>query len=104
LFAGRAKKKAERAAEVKAEFEKKRQERMSRFQGVNLYIKNLDDPIDDVQLREEFAAYGTISSAKVMRDDKGNSKGTHTCIFNNPLNPLAPKSAIWHSLNFTRTY
>lgn len=60
---------------MKAEFEKKRQERMSRFQGVNLYIKNLDDPIDDVQLREEFAAYGTISSAKVMRDEKGNSKG-----------------------------
>lgn len=84
LFAGRAKKKAERAAEVKAEFEKKRQERLSRFQGVNLYIKNLDDDIDDVQLREEFAVYGTISSAKVMRDDKANSKGFGFVCFSSP--------------------
>jgi len=84
LYAGRAKKKAERAAEVKAEFEKKRQERLSRFQGVNLYIKNLDDDIDDVQLREEFAVYGTISSAKVMRDDKANSKGFGFVCFSSP--------------------
>ncbi|EDO29565.1 predicted protein, partial [Nematostella vectensis] len=62
LWAGRAKKRAERAAEVKAEIEKKRQERINRFQGVNLYIKNLDDPIDDERLREEFSPYGTISS------------------------------------------
>lgn len=84
LFAGRAKKKAERAAEVKAEFDKKRQERLSRFQGVNLYIKNLDDDIDDEQLREEFAAYGTISSAKVMKDDKANSKGFGFVCFSSP--------------------
>ncbi|KAK3739741.1 hypothetical protein QZH41_003571 [Actinostola sp. cb2023] len=84
LYAGRAKKKAERAAEVKAEFDKKRQERLSRFQGVNLYIKNLDDDIDDVQLREEFAAYGTISSAKVMKDDKANSKGFGFVCFSSP--------------------
>lgn len=84
LFAGRAKKKAERAAEVKAEFDKKRQERLSRFQGVNLYIKNLDDDIDDEQLREEFSNYGTISSAKVMKDDKGNSKGFGFVCFSSP--------------------
>jgi polyadenylate-binding protein len=84
LFAGRAKKKAERAAEVKAEFDKKRQERLNRFQGVNLYIKNLDDDIDDVQLREEFAVYGTISSAKVMKDDKANSKGFGFVCFSSP--------------------
>jgi len=84
LYAGRAKKKAERAAEVKAEFDKKRQERLNRFQGVNLYIKNLDDDIDDVQLREEFAVYGTISSAKVMKDDKLNSKGFGFVCFSSP--------------------
>lgn len=33
------------------------------------YIKNLDDEIDDERLRKEFAPYGTITSAKVMRDD-----------------------------------
>jgi polyadenylate-binding protein len=84
LYAGRAKKRAERAAEVKAEIEKKRQDRINRFQGVNLYIKNLDDPIDDVRLREEFAPYGTISSAKVMKDEKGNSKGFGFVCFSSP--------------------
>lgn len=36
------------------------------FQGVNLYVKNLDDTIDDERLRKEFAPYGTITSAKVL--------------------------------------
>lgn len=38
----------------------------SGFQGVNLYVKNLDDSIDDERLRKEFAPYGTITSAKVL--------------------------------------
>lgn len=40
-------------------------ERINRFQGVNLYVKNLDDNIDDERLRKEFAQFGTITSAKV---------------------------------------
>lgn len=35
------------------------------IQGVNLYVKNLDDTIDDERLRKEFSPYGTITSAKV---------------------------------------
>lgn len=35
------------------------------FQGVNLYVKNLDDSIDDEKLRKEFSPYGVITSAKV---------------------------------------
>lgn len=35
------------------------------LQGVNLYVKNLDDGIDDDKLRKEFAPYGMITSAKV---------------------------------------
>ncbi|XP_045913308.1 embryonic polyadenylate-binding protein A-like isoform X5 [Micropterus dolomieu] len=35
--------------------------------GVNLYVKNLDDSIDDERLRKEFAPYGTITSAKIGR-------------------------------------
>jgi len=42
-----------------------RQERMNKYQGVNLYIKNLDDTIDDERLRKEFSKFGTITSAKV---------------------------------------
>jgi polyadenylate-binding protein len=42
-----------------------RQERMTKYQDVNLYIKNLDDTIDDERLRKEFSKYGTITNAKV---------------------------------------
>ena len=61
--------------DLKSQFEKRKIERINRYQGVNLYVKNLDDTIDDARLREEFSAYGTITSAKVMMDDKENSKG-----------------------------
>ncbi|XP_041469189.1 polyadenylate-binding protein 4-like isoform X2 [Lytechinus variegatus] len=84
LYAGRAQKKAERAAELKARFEALKQERSTRYQGVNLYIKNLDDEIDDERLRKEFSRYGTITSAKVMSDDKANSKGFGFVCFSSP--------------------
>lgn len=76
LYAARAQKKAERQMDLKSQFEKRKIERINRYQGVNLYVKNLDDTIDDARLREEFKTYGTITSAKVMMDDKDNSKGT----------------------------
>ena len=58
FYVGRAMKKSERNAS-------KRKERQQRFQGVNLYIKNLEKEIDDAELREEFSKFGTITSAKV---------------------------------------
>ncbi|KAK2106509.1 Polyadenylate-binding protein 4 [Saguinus oedipus] len=64
IFVGRAQKKVERQAELKRKFEQLKQERISRYQGVNLYIKNLDDTIDDEKLRKEFSPFGSITSAK----------------------------------------
>lgn len=75
LWAGKAQKKSERQAELKYKFEQLRLERYNRYQGVNLYIKNLDDTIDDERLKTEFSPFGNITSAKVMRDEKGNSRG-----------------------------
>lgn len=65
LYVGRAQKKAERQQELKRRFEQLKIERMNRYQGVNLYVKNLDDTIDDERLRKEFSPFGTITSAKV---------------------------------------
>ncbi|KAJ7540523.1 hypothetical protein O6H91_10G019600 [Diphasiastrum complanatum] len=75
VYVGRAQKKAEREQILKRQFEEKRLERLQKYQGVNLYVKNLDDAVDDDLLRKEFSAFGTITSAKVMRDEKGISKG-----------------------------
>lgn len=80
----RAQKKAERAMELKSKFEVQKMERMTRYQGVNLYIKNLEDGIDDERLRQEFQTYGTITSAKVMKDDKTQSKGFGFVCFSSP--------------------
>lgn len=68
LYVGRAQKKHEREEELRKQHEAARIEKASKYQGVNLYVKNIDDDIDDEQLREIFAASGTITSAKIMRD------------------------------------
>ncbi|CAK1539973.1 unnamed protein product [Leptosia nina] len=83
LYVGRAQKKAERQKELKRKFEQLKAERLTRYQGVNLYVKNLDDSIDDERLRNEFTAFGTITSAKVMLED-GRSKGFGFVCFSSP--------------------
>jgi len=84
VYVGRAQKKAEREAELKQKFEQLRQEQMMKYQGVNLYVKNLDDDMDDDKLRGIFDQFGTITSCKVMRDGKGNSKGFGFVCYTSP--------------------
>merc|ERR1719278_2181778 len=84
LYVGRAQKKAERQQELKKKFEMMKLERLNRYQGVNLYVKNLDDTIDDEMLRKEFTPYGTITSAKVMCCEEGRSKGFGFVCFSSP--------------------
>lgn len=83
MYVGRAQKKAERQQELKRKFEQLKIERLNRYQGVNLYVKNLDDTIDDERLRKEFTPFGTITSAKVMLED-GRSKGFGFVCFSAP--------------------
>lgn len=83
LFVGRAQKRNERQTELRRKFEQMKIERLNRYQGVNLYVKNLDDTIDDERLRKEFAPYGTITSAKVMTEG-GRSKGFGFVCFSSP--------------------
>jgi polyadenylate-binding protein len=85
LYVGRAQKKAERERELRSKYEAEKMDRISKFQGVNLYVKNLDDTVTDDMLRDEFAAMGTITSARVMKDMKdGRSRGFGFVCFSTP--------------------
>jgi polyadenylate-binding protein len=68
LYVGRAQKKHEREEELRKSYEAARIEKASKYQGVNLYVKNLEDDVDDEKLRDLFTPFGAITSAKVMRD------------------------------------
>lgn len=82
LYAQRAQTKAERAAEFAAKAAAPVP--APTVELVNLYIKNLDDTIDDEKLREVFAPFGTITSARVMVDATGRSKGFGFVCFSSP--------------------
>lgn len=76
LFVARAQKKAERLDSLRRDYEKRKGEMQAKFKGVNLYVKNLDDAIDEKKLEDAFATFGTITSVHVMRDhEKKISKG-----------------------------
>jgi polyadenylate-binding protein len=83
LYVGRAQKRGERQQELKRKFEQLKMDHLNRYQGVNLYVKNLDDSVDEECLRKEFAPFGTITSAKVM-SEAGRSKGFGFICFSTP--------------------
>lgn len=69
LYIGRAQKKSERIEEQRKKMNQLRARKMHEYSGSNLYVKNLDDTIDDNQLKAAFEKFGEITSAKVMLDD-----------------------------------
>ncbi|XP_027112531.2 polyadenylate-binding protein 2-like isoform X1 [Coffea eugenioides] len=83
-FVGKAQKKSDREQELKQRFEQSVKEAADKSQGLNLYIKNLDDSINDDKLRELFSPFGTITSCKVMRDPNGISRGSGFVAFSTP--------------------
>ncbi|GAB4839322.1 Polyadenylate-binding protein 8 [Ancistrocladus abbreviatus] len=83
-YVGRAQKKSERELELKGKFEQSMKEAADKYQGANLYIKNLDDSIDDEKLKELFSEFGKITSCKVMRDPSGISRGSGFVAFSTP--------------------
>lgn len=75
LFVDRAQSKAERQALLRRDYERRKADMQHSTKGINLFVKNLDPSIDDEKLRNIFGEFGTITSAVVMKDDKGVSKG-----------------------------
>ncbi|KAJ6840297.1 polyadenylate-binding protein 8-like [Iris pallida] len=83
-YVGKAQKKSERESELKGRFDQSAKEVAEKYQGVNMYLKNLDDSISDDKLRELFSEFGTITSCKVMRDMNGISRGSGFVAFLSP--------------------
>jgi polyadenylate-binding protein len=81
LYCCRAQKRAERDAKLRKEWEALK---ISKYQGINLYIKNIEDEIDEERLRKEFSAFGVIKSCKIMLDEKNISKGFGFVCFSTP--------------------
>eukprot|EP00258_Populus_trichocarpa_P001840 XP_002301171.2 polyadenylate-binding protein 2 [Populus trichocarpa] len=82
-YVGKAQKKSERELELKGRFEQSL-ESVEKYQAVNLYIKNLDDSVNDEKLKELFSDFGTITSCKVMHDPSGISRGSGFVAFSTP--------------------
>ncbi|KAL2924197.1 Polyadenylate-binding protein 8, partial [Bienertia sinuspersici] len=83
-YVGKALKKSEREQELKGKFEQSMKEAADKYQGANLYVKNLDDTVDDEKPKDLFAEYGKITSCKVMHDPSGISKGSGFVAFSRP--------------------
>jgi polyadenylate-binding protein len=84
LFVCRAQKKAEREKFLRDRFEQIKQERAKKYQGTNLYLKNLSDEATEEQVNTEFGKYGPITSTKIMFDDAtGRSRGFGFVCFSN---------------------
>ncbi|PIA47867.1 hypothetical protein AQUCO_01400454v1 [Aquilegia coerulea] len=65
--------KSEREAELRARSEQERNGESEKIQGTNLYLKNLDDDINDDSLKELFSEFGSITSCKGMLDPHGRA-------------------------------
>jgi RNA recognition motif-containing protein len=77
----RAMKRFERETKLKREWE---QQKFNKYHGINLYVKHLEDDVDEEMLRREFAAFGEVKSCKISVDEKGISKGFGFVCFSTP--------------------
>lgn len=75
LYVQRFMKRRERERIVAENKQREKTERIKSYIGKNLYVRNLADDVTDDDLNSEFQAFGTITSARVMRDDQGRSRG-----------------------------
>jgi polyadenylate-binding protein len=84
LFCDRFQKRGERLAMLGKAYEDRRREKVEKFKNLNLYVKNLDEDVDEAKLRDLFAPFGEVSSCVIMKDDKGTSRGFGFVCFANP--------------------
>lgn len=84
LYVSRAQRKLEREAVLSKQYEGVMNSDGTTNSAANLYVKNLSDAVTDDRLYEEFSGFGKITSAKVMTDEAGRSKGFGFVCFSTP--------------------
>lgn len=77
----RAMKRFERESRLKREWE---QQKFNKYHGINLYVKHIEDEVDEEALKKEFSAFGEVKSCKIPVDEKGSSKGFGFVCFSTP--------------------
>jgi len=78
----RAQKKSDRETRLKQAWE---QQKYHKYHGVNLYVKHIEDEIDEDALKREFSAFGEVKSCKIVIDEKTKiSKGFGYVCFSTP--------------------
>ncbi|KAI3989781.1 hypothetical protein MKX01_040751 [Papaver californicum] len=84
IYVGRAQKRSERDQILRRQYEEKRKEQIQKYKGSNVYVKNIEDGVDEDELRGHFSECGTITSVKLMRDDKGICRGFGFVCYSTP--------------------
>ncbi|KAJ4760516.1 Polyadenylate-binding protein [Rhynchospora pubera] len=84
LYVSKAQKKAEREQFLISQKEERLKERHMKTLGANVYVKNLQEDVDDMTLNKYFSQCGSITSAKVMRNEQGISKGFGFVCYSSP--------------------
>ncbi|KAK9143426.1 hypothetical protein Syun_012826 [Stephania yunnanensis] len=80
LYVGRAQTKAKREQMIPRQVEERKKEQLQKYEGSNVYVKNVSDDVDDVEVQENFSKFGKVASAKIMHDKTGVSEGTSVAI------------------------
>merc|ERR1719461_795060 len=75
LYVARAQKRKERKEYLQRQQRRRGGGARRNYTGANLYVKNLSPDVDDGKLAEMFINFGTITSAKVMMEASGKSRG-----------------------------
>ncbi|KAM7275587.1 hypothetical protein ACFE04_017453 [Oxalis oulophora] len=71
IYVAIAQKKAERLQLLRTQHE----ERKNKYKGLNVYIKNINNNVNEDILKDYFSQCGKINSVKIMRDAKGMHRG-----------------------------
>merc|ERR1719361_582625 len=75
LYVARAQKRKERKEYLQRQQRRRGGGARRNYTGANLYVKNLSPDVDDTKLTEMFINFGSITSAKVMKEPSGKSRG-----------------------------